>query len=91
MSVVARERGRYCQCPRRKSDQITSPVLEKWGDLILGSKANRPERLLSWSFRAVVAAGLMRDDILNTSPTHLVLTKEGLLVFAEKNQNAGKV
>ena len=76
MNTEERERGKYYQRPRRQADQTPIPVLGKWGDLVLGSKKNHPERLFGWYFRVVVSADLRRDDILNTSPPTLVSMEE---------------
>ena len=84
------EWGKYLRRPRRQSGQNPIPVLGKWEDLISDSKTNHPGKLCDLSCRAAIAAGLRRGDLVNTSPSALVLMKEGPVKFAAKTKTRGK-
>ena len=59
------------------------------GGFVSDSPIDLTGRLFAWPFRAEVADGLRWDDLLNTAPATLVLTKDGLAAVAAKTKTRG--
>ena len=90
LDVEAKSLGSTHQCPRKQAAEIPTSVLKVWWDLVSDSKSGIAGRLCAWSSRATAAAGLRWGDLLNTSPTTLVLLKKGPIGLAAKTKTRGK-
>ena len=75
---------------REQADGIPLSVLKAWEEFVSDSTLGLTERLFAWSSRVAVAAGLRLGDLLRTSPTTLVLIKDGRIGFAAKTKTRGK-
>ena len=91
LDVEAKSWESIYQCPRKQSGEIPiSALIACVGNLVSDSKNDVAGGISAWSSRFAAAAGLRWDDLLNTSPTTLVLLKEGLIGFAAKTKTRGK-
>ena len=89
ISAEARDWGKYYQYNRNMAGDRNSSLGAMRG-LISGHRVGVAERLRDWAFRAAVAAGLWRGDILNAAPPTTVLTKEVLAGVDAKTKSMGK-
>ena len=68
----------------RQAGGIPVSVMGRWAWLIGDKNIDIPERLSARSFIIAVAAGIRRNDLLNTAPSTLDLMNEGRIGFAER-------